>query len=142
MFSTNIVKEPQSPILLQDTDSEGNLCNITQRKAAAIKAEIEKLLIAGFIYPVPLMEWVSNIVIVNKNKGTITVCIDSWDLNKYCPKDNFLTLHIDQIIDNYAGSVIFSFMDGFSGYNQIEIFPVDQHKTTFRWPWGTFSYRN
>jgi hypothetical protein len=48
---------------------------------------------------------------------------------------------IDQIIDNCAGSVIFSFMDGFSGYNQIEILPVDQHKTTFIFPWGTFSYR-
>ena len=35
-------------------------------KAVAIKAEIEKLLKAGFIYPVPLTEWVSNIVPVNK----------------------------------------------------------------------------
>ena len=32
-------------------------------------------------------------------------------------------------------------MDGFSGYNQIEILPVDQHKTTFIFPWGTFAYR-
>jgi hypothetical protein len=32
-------------------------------------------------------------------------------------------------------------MDGFSGYNQIEINPKDQHKTTFICPWGTFSYR-
>ena len=32
-------------------------------------------------------------------------------------------------------------MDGFSGYNQIEILPADQHKTTFICPWGTFAYR-
>jgi hypothetical protein len=32
-------------------------------------------------------------------------------------------------------------MDGFSGYNQIEILPSDQHKTTFIYPWGTFAYR-
>jgi hypothetical protein len=31
-------------------------------------------------------------------------------------------------------------MDGFSSYNQIEIHPADQHKTTFICPWGTFSY--
>ena len=37
------------------------------QKATAIKAEVEKLLKAGFIYPVPLMEWVSNIFSVNKN---------------------------------------------------------------------------
>jgi hypothetical protein len=32
-------------------------------------------------------------------------------------------------------------MDGFSGYNQIQIHPVDQYKTAFITPWGTFSYR-
>jgi hypothetical protein len=29
----------------------------------------------------------------------------------------------------------------FSGYNQIQIKPEDQHKTKFICPWGTFSYR-
>ena len=32
-------------------------------------------------------------------------------------------------------------MDGFSGYNQIDILPQDQHKTTFICLWGTFAYR-
>jgi len=36
---------------------------------------------------------------------------------------------------------MFSFMDGFSGYNQINIVPVDQHKTAFIYPWGTFAYK-
>ena len=84
-----------------------------------IKAEVEKILKSSFIYPVPLTEWVSNIFPIAKKKGTIRVCINFQDLNKVCPKDNFPTPHIDQIIDNCAGSAIFSFMDGFSGYNQI-----------------------
>ena len=42
------------------------LCQIHPRKAATIKAEVEKLLKAGFIYPIPLTDWVSNIVHVNK----------------------------------------------------------------------------
>jgi len=33
-------------------------------------------------------------------------------------------------------------MDGFSGYNQINIAPADQHKTAFICPWGTFAYKN
>ena len=97
----------------------------------AIKAEVEKLLKAGFIYLVPLVDWVSNIVHVAKKQGTIRVCIDFRDLNKACPKDNFPTPHIDQIINNYVGSIIFSLMDGFSGYNHIEILPSDQHKIEF-----------
>ena len=36
---------------------------------------------------------------------------------------------------------MFSFMDGFSSYNQINIIPADQTKTSFICPWGNFSYR-
>ena len=111
------------------------------RKAAAVKAEVEKLLRAGFIYPIALTEWVSNPVPIDKNKGTIRICTDFRDLNKACPKDNYPTPFIDQIIDACAGSEVFSFMDGFSGYNQIQIKPEDQHKTAFICPWGTFAYK-
>lgn len=31
-------------------------------------------------------------------------------------------------------------MDGFLGYNQIQIAEVDQHKIAFATPWGTFYY--
>jgi hypothetical protein len=63
------------------------------------------------------------------------------DMNKACPKDNFPTPFIDQILDECAGRELFYFMDGFLGYNQIQIKPKDQHKTTFICPWGTFAYR-
>ena len=48
---------------------------------------------------------------------------------------------IDHIIDAYVGSEVFSFMDGFSKYNQIQIKPEDQNKTYFICPWGTFTYK-
>jgi hypothetical protein len=92
---------------------------VNPRKAPAIKVEVEELLNVDFIYSVPLNEWVSNPVPVNKNQGTICVCMEFHDLNKACPKDNFPMPFIDQILDEFAGSKIFSFMDGFSGYNQI-----------------------
>lgn len=88
----------------------------------------------GFIYPVPLTEWFSNLSLVDKKQGTICVCIDFRDLNKPCPKDNFPTPFIDQIIDDCAGNEVFSFMDDFSRYNQITICPEDQHKTKFIFP--------
>jgi hypothetical protein len=107
----------------------------------AIKAEIDKLRAAGFIYPIAYTSWVSNPIPVEKKQGTIRVCIDFRDLNNACPKDNFPMPFIDQIIDDCAGHEALSFMDGFSGYNQIQIHPADQYKTTFTTPWGTFSYR-
>jgi hypothetical protein len=33
-----------------------------------------------------------------------------------------------------------SFLDGFSGYNQVDVHPDDQEKTAFTTPWGTFMY--
>jgi hypothetical protein len=83
---------------------------------------------------VALTYWVSNLVSVNKKQGTIRVCVDYRDINKDCPKDNFPTPFIDQIVDDCIGSEIFSLMDGFSRYNQFNILPVDQYKTAFICP--------
>jgi hypothetical protein len=88
-------------------------------KVTAIKLEVEKIINAGFIYLVALTDWVSNLVLVTNKQGMIRVCIDYRDINKSCPKDNFPTLFVDQIINDLPGSEILSLMDGFSGYNQI-----------------------
>ncbi|RDX83098.1 hypothetical protein CR513_36014, partial [Mucuna pruriens] len=63
------------------------------------------------------------------------------DLNRASPKDNFPLPHIDTLVDNTAQHAFFSFMDGFSGYNQILMAQEDQEKTTFITLWGTFYYR-
>ena len=76
---------------------------------------------------------------ITKKHCTIRVCVDYRDLNKACPKDNYPIPFIDQIIDDCTTCEVFSFMDGFSGYNQIDILPEDQHKPTFICPWGTFA---
>jgi hypothetical protein len=60
-------------------------------KEGAIKAKIDKLCAAGFIYPITYTSWVSNPILVNKKQGTIRICTDFHDLNHACPKDNFPT---------------------------------------------------
>jgi hypothetical protein len=109
-------------------------------KVAAIKLEVEKILKVGFVYPVALTDWVSNIVPVTEKQCTIYVCIDYRDINKAFHKDNYPTPFVDQIVYDCANSEIFSLMDVFSNYNQINILPTDQHKTAFICPWGTFAY--
>jgi len=42
------------------------------------------------------------------------------------------------IIDSIIGHDALSFMDGFLGYNQILINPIDQHKMNFTTPWIKF----
>lgn len=96
---------------------------------------------AGYIYPVPLTNSVSNIVHVMKKQGTIRVYVDYRDVNQACPKDNYPAPFMDQIIDECAKCEILSFMDGFSSYNQINICPQDQSKKKNICPWGRFAYR-
>ena len=55
-------------------------------------------------------------------------------------KDDFPLPHIDVLVDSTAKCKVFSFMDGFSGYNQIKMAPEDRDKTFFITPWGAFCY--
>ena len=57
--------------------------------------------------------------------------VDYTDLNQACPKDSFPLPKIDQLIDSIAGNKLLSFMDAFSGYNQIMMHPSDKDKTSF-----------
>ena len=106
-----------------------------------VKEELQKLLNVGFIYPISDSEWVSPLVIVPNKNGKWRVCVDYRALNKATQKDHFPLPFIDQVLDSLARKKFFSFLDGFSGYNQIRIAPQDQDKTTFTSPWGNFSYR-
>jgi len=81
------------------------------------------------------------VVVVPKKDGKIRVCVDYRDLNKASPKDDFPLPHIDILVDNAARNATYSFMDGFSGYNQIRMAEEDKEKTTFVTPWGTFCYK-
>jgi hypothetical protein len=106
-----------------------------------VKEELQKLLHVNFIYPISDSKWVSPLVIVPKNNGKWRICVDFRELNKGTYIDYFIFPFIDQVLDTLSGKMYFSFLDGFSGYNQIQIAPKYQEKTTFIFPWGTYAYR-
>ena len=100
-----------------------------------IKEEVQKQIEAGFLTVFKYPEWVANIVPVPKKDGKVRMCMDYRDLNRASPKDNFPLPHIDMLVDNTVGYSTFSFMDGFSGYNQIKMAEEDREKTTFITLW-------
>ena len=106
-----------------------------------IKDEVEKQFNAGFLIVAKYPQWVANVVPVPKKDGKVRMCVDYRDLNRASPKDDFPLPHIDILVDNTTKFSLFSFMDGFSGYNQIKMAPEDIEKTTFITPWGTFCYK-
>ncbi|RVW71057.1 Retrovirus-related Pol polyprotein from transposon 297 [Vitis vinifera] len=78
-----------------------------------VRAEVLKLLQAGIIYPY------------------LTAL----------GKDHFPLPFIDQVLERVSGHPFYCFLDGYSGYFQIEIDVEDQEKTTFTCPFGTYAYR-
>ncbi|KAM1011160.1 hypothetical protein ACFX13_047293 [Malus domestica] len=80
----------------------------------AMKAEVEKLKGIGFVREVNYPTWVANVVLVKKN-----------------PTNESLMLQKILLIDSTAGCELLSFMDAYSGYNQILMKPPDQEHTAF-----------
>ncbi|RVW66394.1 Transposon Ty3-I Gag-Pol polyprotein [Vitis vinifera] len=124
-----------------------------------VRAEVLKLLQAGIIYPISDSPWVSPTQVVPKKSGITVVqnekgeeittrltsgwrvCIDYRKLNAVTRKDHFPLPFIDQVLERVSGHPFYCFLDGYSGYFQIEIDVADQEKTTFTCPFGTYAYR-
>ena len=124
-----------------------------------VRAEVLKLLQAGIIYPISDSPWVSPIQVVPKKLGITVVqnekgeeittrltlgwrvCIDYRKLNVVTRKYYFPLSFIDQVLERVSGHPFYCFLNGYSGYFQIEIDVEDQEKTTFTCPFGTYAYR-
>ena len=124
-----------------------------------VKKEVLKLLDVGVIYPIADSKWVSPTQVVPKKSGVTVVanenneliptrvtsgwrvCIDYRKLNAGTRKDHFPLPFINQMLGKVAGHEFDCFLDGYSGYNQIEIALEDQEKSTFTCPFGTFAFR-
>ena len=124
-----------------------------------VRAEVLKLLQAGIIYPISDSNWVSSTQVVPKKSGVTTVhnekgeeiptflttgwrvSIDYRRLNEVTQKDHFPLPFMDRLLERISSYPFYCFLDGYSGYFQIEIAAEDQEKTTFTCPFGTYAYR-
>nr|KYP66646.1 Retrovirus-related Pol polyprotein from transposon 297 family [Cajanus cajan] len=101
-----------------------------ERREALI-TETQKLLNAGFIREVRYTTWLANAVLVKKISGKWRMCVDYTDLNKACPKDSYPLPSIDRLVDGASKHALLSFLDAYSGYNQIIMYPPDEVHTSF-----------
>ena len=124
-----------------------------------VRSEVLKLLQANIIYPISDSTWVSPTQVVPKKSGVTTVlnekgeevptrlttgwrvCIDYRRLNEVTRKDHFPLPFMDQLLERIYRHPFYCFLDGYSSYFQIEISAEDQEKTTFTYPYRTYSYR-
>ena len=80
-------------------------------------------------------------MVIKKKNLKWRVCIDFTNLNKTCPKDSYPLSKIDQLVDVTAGYERMSFLDCYSGYNQIKMSEEDRIHTTFIIDRGLYCYK-
>ncbi|RVW18505.1 Retrovirus-related Pol polyprotein from transposon 17.6 [Vitis vinifera] len=135
----------QSPVVISSsftTTQEDYLLEILRRCKKAIEWKISDLKGIGSLvcthhiymeeearpvrHPQKDSPWVSPTQVVPKKSGIIVVQNDKGEEVSTC-----LT----------SGHPFYCFLDGYSGYFQIEIAVEDHEKTTFTCPFGTYAYR-
>ena len=83
----------------------------------------------------------SPIVIVTKKNGKIQVYVDLEKVNAAIVRDHYPLPFTKHMLERVTGHEAYSFLDGFSGYNQVSIDPKDQHKTASATTWDVFAYQ-
>ena len=87
--------------------------------------EFRNLQDVDFIRKVYYPDWLANLVMVKKANGKWRMCVDFTDLNKACPKDSYPFSRVDVLVNSTAQHYLLSFIDAFSGYNQIKLDEAD-----------------
>ena len=102
--------------------------------------ELSKLIEANIIFPIKHSSWVANLVPVRKKNGEIGLCVELRVFNQVSLKDHHPLPSMEKILSRVSGSERFSFLDGFSGYNQVLVKEANRYMTTFTTMWGTYAY--
>ena len=112
-----------------------------EERRHVVREETEKLLKASHIREIQYPQWLANVVLVKKANKKWRMCVDFTNLNKAYPKDSYPLPSIDSLVDSASGCRLLSFLDAFSGYNQIMMHPRDECKTTFMTELSCYCYK-
>ncbi|XP_058767318.1 uncharacterized protein LOC131640994 [Vicia villosa] len=104
-------------------------------KVEAAERAIKYLLEANFISEPRYSTCLTKVVLVKKS-----MCDDYTDLNRACPKDAYPLPNIDRLVDNSADYKLLSFMDAYSGYNQVPMAKSIKQCKTFMTESGNYYY--
>ena len=92
------------------------------------------MLRVGFIRIARYVDWLSNIIPVIKKNGQVRICIGFRNLIFATPKDEYVMLIVDMLLNAATNNGILTLIDSYLGYNQIYLVEEDIDKISFHCP--------
>lgn len=106
-----------------------------------LKEELQDLQRRGIIAPVERsMNWISNMVVVQKPSGRLRVCIDPRPLNRALKCSHFPLPTIDDILPEMSKAKVFTVCDVKSGFWHVKLEEESSYLTTFSSPFGRYRW--
>ncbi|PIK59033.1 hypothetical protein BSL78_04060 [Apostichopus japonicus] len=106
-----------------------------------LREELDRLLDLGILREVrEPTDWVNDIVLVTKPNGSLRLCLDPRELNKFIKRPHYYAKTLDDILPELRNTKIFSTLDLRSGYWNIPLDTSSQTLTTFSTIYGRFCF--
>ena len=107
------------------------------------KEELDQMENAGIISKYdsisgPTPEWLNSFVTVCKPNGSLRICLDPTDLNKYIVHPVCNSYTFDEILDKLRGSLFFAVFDMTKGFFHVPMDEKSKLLTAMLTPYGTY----
>jgi hypothetical protein len=86
-------------------------------------------------------DWVNSLVIVEKQNGSLRLCLDPRDLNKEIKREHHVIPTAEDIIARLSGQKLFSVLDLKDGFFQIKLSDKSSDYCTFNTPFGRYKFK-
>jgi len=106
---------------------------------AELRVQLQEMLDKGQICP-SVSPWGAPVLFVKKKDGSLRLCINYWGLDKVTIKNKYPLPRIEDLLEQLAGSAVFSKIDLKMGYHQLKIKPKDVPKTAFTTRYGHYEF--
>ncbi|KAK2713261.1 hypothetical protein QYM36_009211 [Artemia franciscana] len=107
-----------------------------------LKEELDRLEVMGIIEKTTTpTEWVNSIVVVQKPNGSLRICLDPVDLNKWVQRPYHLIPSFDDVAAKCSGSNTFFKLDARQGCWSMELDEESSLLTTFSTTFGRYRWK-